>query len=120
MYGGWKGELLSQLRATILQAAPGIVEEVKWEMPSRPWGLPVWSHQGIVSIAETFKNDIKLVFFKGALLDDPKKLFNARLMSKTDRAIEYHEGEAMQEEPLAKLIIEATMLNEAKSSNKKT
>src|SRR5688572_2236687 len=81
MYGGWKAEILSRLRASIKQADPAVVEEVKWKMPSLPEGRPVWSHNGILCIAEVFKNDVKLVFFKGAVIHDPKKLFNARLNS---------------------------------------
>lgn len=114
-YSGWKGRLLSQLRAAITQAAPEIIEEVKWKMPSRPEGLPVWSHHGIVCIAETFKNDIKLVFFKGAQLQDPDKLFNARLKSKTDRAIMFQEGDNVNESALKELVIEAVQLNAPKA-----
>lgn len=106
-YGGWKGKILSRLRTLVKAADPDIVEEVKWKMPSRPEGLPVWSHNGIVCIAETFKNDIKLVFFKGALLEDPHKLFNARLKSRTDRAIEFREGDTINETALRELVIEA-------------
>lgn len=111
LHGGWKGELLSQLRTVIKQADPDMVEEVKWKMRSLPEGRPVWSHNGIVCILEIFKNDAKLVFFKGALLSDPEKLFNARLKSKTDRAIEFHEGDAVNGPALRGLVIEAVKLN---------
>ena len=114
LYGGWKGELLTKLRAVIKQGDPNVLEEVKWKMPSRPQGLPVWSHNGILCIAETFKNDIKLVFFKGSLMKDPAKLFNARLKSKTDRAIEFHEGDAVNEAALKALVEEAVAINLAK------
>ena len=92
-YNGWQAELLKQLRTIILEADSKIIEEVKWKMPSNPLGLPVWSHDGIVCIVQTFKNDTKLVFFQGANLSDPSKLFNSRLKSKTDRAIEFHDGD---------------------------
>ena len=97
-YEGWQEKLLKQLRLIIKTAAPGIIEEVKWKMPSNPKGLPVFSHNGIVCIIQTFKNDTKLVFFKGAYLDDPHKLFNARLKSSTDRAIEFREGYELNEQ----------------------
>jgi len=116
MYGSWKGEILSRLRAVIKQADPTVVEEVKWKMPTRPEGLPAWSHDGILCIAETFKNDVKLVFFKGVHIKDPKKLFNARLHSKTDRAIEFREGDTVDEVALNGLVLEAVELNKAKRS----
>lgn len=114
-YGGWKGQTLSRLRAIITQATPEIIEEIKWKMPSRPEGLPVWSYNGIVCIAETFKNDIKLVFFKGAQLPDPHQLFNARLKSKTDRAIMFQESDSINESALKELVIEAVQFNKATS-----
>jgi hypothetical protein len=113
-YGGWKGETLSRLRALVSQADPEVVEEVKWKMPTRPEGLPVWSHDGILCLAETFKNDIKLTFVQGARMKDPKKLFNARLKSKTDRAIEFHEGDTVNEAALKQLVLEAVELNKSK------
>lgn len=115
MYGGWKGDILSRLRAVITSADPAAIEEIKWKMRSRPEGLPVWSHDGILCIAETFKNDIKLVFFKGAFMKDPKKLFNARLNSRTDRAIEFHEGDSVDVAALKELVLEAVGLNAAKT-----
>jgi hypothetical protein len=114
-YGGWKGENIARLRAVIMAANPDIFEEVKWKMPSRPEGLPVWSNNGILCILETFKNDQKLVFFKGALMKDPSKLFNARLKSKTDRAIEFHEGDSINETALTALVTEAVHLNSLKA-----
>lgn len=114
MYGGWKGEILSRLRAVIHQADPAVAEAVKWKTPSRPEGLPVWSHDDILCIVETFKNDIKLTFFKGAQLKDPKHLFNARLKSRTDRAIEFREGDIVREAELQALILEAVKLRTAK------
>lgn len=113
-YGGWKGETLSRLRALIKQADPDVLEEVKWKTASRPEGVPVWSHDGILCIAETFKDNVKLVFFKGVHLKDPKKLFNARLHSKTDRAIEFHQGDTVNEAALRDLTLEAVELNKSK------
>jgi hypothetical protein len=115
-YGGWKGEILSRLRAVIQQTDPDVVEEVKWKMRTRPEGLPVWSHDGILCIAETWKNDIKLIFFKGAQMKDPKKLFNARLNSSKDRAVELREGDTIDEPGLKDLILQAVELNKSKKS----
>lgn len=113
-YDGWKVDILKQLRAIVNNASVDITEEVKWKMPSNPLGLPVWSNNGIVCIAQTFKNDIKLVFFKGAVLSDPKNLFNARLKSSTDRAIEFHAGDPIDEAGITALVREAVSLNAAK------
>lgn len=110
-YDNWQGELLKQLRAVIKDANPKIVEEVKWKMPSNPKGLPVFSYNGIVCIVQTFKNDTKLVFFKGAFLSDPKKLFNARLESATDRAIEFHDGYSIDEADIKDLVAQAIDYN---------
>lgn len=114
-YDGWKFDLLKRLRAVIQSADPHIVEEVKWKMPSNPLGLPVWSCNGIVCIAQTFKSDIKLVFFQGPQLDDPHKLFNARLRS-TTRAIEFREGDLIDEPGLKALVVEAVHYNAGKAN----
>lgn len=111
MHGGWKGETLSHLRAVIKQTDPGLTEEVKWKTASRPEGLPVWYHDRMLCLAETWKDNIKLIFVKGAQMKDPKKLFNARLKSKTDRAIEFREGDTVNETALKALVIEAVQLN---------
>src|SRR2546429_2954609 len=100
---GWRGERLSQLRALIRGADPGVIEEVKWKKPSRPEGVPVWSHDGIVCIGEALKNAVRLTFPKGAQLKDPKGLFNTRLDSKTVRAIDFHEGDAINASALKAL-----------------
>lgn len=115
LYGGWKAEMLTRLRMIVRQADPDVVEEVKWKMRTRPEGLPVWSHDGIVCMTETFKNDMKLVFPKGAKMKDPKKLFNARLNSSTDRAIEFRDGDTIDESALKGLVLEAVKLNEEKA-----
>lgn len=118
LYGGWKGETLSQIRAVIQAADPEVIEEVKWKMRTRPEGLPVWSHDGILCILETFKNDQKLVFFKGSQMKDLNRLFNARLKSKTDRAIEFHEGDAIDKAAIKALVLEAVQLNKIKAGTK--
>ncbi len=82
---------MSQLRTVIKQADPVAVEEVKWKKPSNPMGVPVWSHEGILCIADTLKNAVRLTFPKGAQVKDPKKLFNTRLESNMVRAIDFHE-----------------------------
>lgn len=115
LYGGWKGKTLAELRALIRQADPAITEEIKWRMRTRPEGLPVWTHEGIVCLVETFKNDMKLVFFKGASLKDPAKLFNARLQSGSERAIEFREGDRVKDEAaLKQLVVQAVEFNQAK------
>ena len=110
-FGDWRGEMLSRLRTVIQKADSSLVEEVKWKMPSRPEGLPVWSHNGTVCIAEVWKSAVKLTFFKGALMKDPKKLFNARLKSKMDRAIDFHEGDSIDVAGVKALVREAVALN---------
>ena len=118
LYGGWKAEVISQIQAAVKQGDPAIVEEVKWKMRSRPEGLPVWSHDGIVCITETFKNDIKLVFFKGALMSGMEEHFNARLKSKTDRAIEFHDGDTVDTEVIKMLVEKGVELNIAKRATR--
>jgi len=112
--GDWRGEKLSQLRAVIKKTDPAVVEEVKWKKPSKPSGVPVWSHDGNICIADTLKNAVRLTFPKGAQMEDPEKLFNTRLDSKTVRAIDFHEGEAVDEVALKALILEAVELNTSK------
>jgi hypothetical protein len=107
----WRGETLSRLRGMVLGAGPAIVEEVKWKKPSRPEGVPVWSHDGIVCVGEMLKKAVRLTFPKGAQVKDPKKLFNARLDSKSVRAIDFLEGEKVPEAALKALILEAVNLN---------
>ena len=112
--GDWRSETLSQLRALIKQADPAVVEEVKWKKPSRPEGVPVWSHDGILCVADTLKNAVRLTFPKGAQIQDPKHLFNTRLDSKTVRAIDFHKGDTVDEAALQALILEAVGLNTLK------
>ncbi len=109
--GDWRGKKLSQLRALIKNADPAVVEEVKWKKPSKPMGVPVWSHDGIICIADTLKNAVRLTFPKGAQMKDPKKLFNTRLESNTVRAIDFHEDDTVDGQALKALILEAAGLN---------
>ena len=108
--GDWRGEMLARVRAGVKRADPEIVEEWKW------LGTPVWSHDGIVCTGETYKSVVKMTFAKGASLDDPKKLFNTRLQSNSVRAIDFHEGDALDEAALQALILEAVVLNTRKSA----
>jgi hypothetical protein len=108
----WRGEMLSQLRGIVLDAGPAIVEEVKWKKPSRPEGVPVWSHDGIVCMGEMLKSAVRLTFPKGAQMRDPKRLFNTRLDSSKVRAIDFREGQKLPKAALKALIVEAVGLNE--------
>lgn len=112
--GDWRGEKLSHLRTVIKKADPAVVEEVKWKKPSKPEGVPVWSHDGILCIGDTLKNAVRLTFSKGAQMKDPKKLFNTRLDSNTVRAIDFHEGDSVDEAALQALVLEAVELNTSK------
>lgn len=117
-HGGWRTKRLSELRALIKRSDPATVEEVKWRKPSNPMGVAVWSHDGIVCIGEALKNAVRLTFPKGALIKDPKKLFNARLDSNSVRAIDSHEGDAVDEAALKALILEAVRLNTTKAGKR--
>jgi hypothetical protein len=112
--GDWRGEKLSLLRALIRKADPAVVEEVKWKKPSRPSGVPVWSREGILCVADTLKKAVRLTFPKGAKMEDPKKLFNTRLDSNTVRAIDFHDGDNIDEAALKALILDAVRLNTSK------
>jgi hypothetical protein len=114
-YDDWRGEMVSRLRALIKQADPAFVEEVKWKKPSRPEGVPVWSHEGILCLCDTLKNAVRLTFPKGAQMKDPHKLFHTRLESKTVRAIDFHEGDSINEAALQALMLEAAELNKSKA-----
>ena len=103
--GDWRGEMLSKLRALIRQADPVVVEEWKWR------GVPVWSHDGLICTGETYKNVVKLTFFKGAQMKDPKKLFNSSLEGNARRAIDFHEGDKVDEAAFKALIRKAVALN---------
>jgi hypothetical protein len=109
----WKGKKLDQLRAVIKKADPAVVEEVKWKKPSRPEGVPVWKHDGILCNADILKNTVRLTFHKGVKMKDPKKLFNTRLDSTVARGIDYAEADKVDEAGLKALIVEAVRVNEA-------
>ena len=113
--GGWRSKVLSQLRASIKKADPSVVEEVKWKKPSRPMGVPVWWHDGNVCIGEALKNAVRLTFPQGALVRDPKHLFNARLDSNSVRAIDFHDSDAVDEAALKALIVQAVRVNASKA-----
>jgi hypothetical protein len=102
----WRGEMLARLRAVIKQADPKVVEEWKW-------GIPVWSHDGIICTGETYKKAVKMTFAKGAFLDDPDGLFNSSLGGRLRRAIDFKEGEKLNEKALKTLIRAAVALNKA-------
>jgi hypothetical protein len=103
--GDWRGETLARVRSLIQQADPDVVEEWKWR------GVPVWSHAGIICTGETYKNVVKMTFAKGASLEDPSGLFNASLEGNTRRAIDFHEGDRIDEAALKALIRAAVALN---------
>jgi hypothetical protein len=107
----WRGELLSRLRALIMEADPEMTEERKWVKPSNPAGVPTWSHNGLVCTGETYKNVVKMTFAKGASLEDPSGLFNSSLEGNTRRAIDFREGDKLNEEALKALIRAAVALN---------
>lgn len=110
----WRGDTLSGLRDLIKKTDPGVVEEIKWKKPSNPTGVPVWSHDGIVCIGEALKSAVRLTFPNGALIKDPKKLFNARLDSKSVRAIDFQEGDEVDLAALKALILAAVRVNTAR------
>src|ERR671937_17966 len=103
--GDWRGEMLSRLRALVKEADPEVVEEWKWR------GVPVWSHDGLICTGETYKNVVKMTFAKGAALEDPAGLFNASLDGKTRRAIDFDEGDKIDEDALKTLVRAAVTLN---------
>lgn len=103
--GDWRGETLARIRALIRQADPDVIEEWKWR------GVPVWSHAGIICTGETYKAAVKLTFAKGASLEDPSGLFNSSLEGNTRRAIDFHEGDRIDEDALQALIRAAIALN---------
>ena len=109
--GDWRGKMLSQLRTLIKQADPDVVEEWKWR------GVPVWSHDGLICTGETYKNVVKMTFAKGAALKDPSRLFNSSLEGNTRRAIDFHEGDEIDEQALKTLIRAAVTLNKSKAKS---
>jgi hypothetical protein len=110
--GDWRGKTLARVRRLIKQADPEVVEAVKWKKPSNAMrGVPVWVHAGIICTGETYKNAVKMTFARGAALEDPSGLFNASLEGNTRRAIDFHEGDRVDEKALKALIRAAVALN---------
>jgi hypothetical protein len=107
--GDWRGKTLSRIRALIKQADPEVVEEWKWR------GVPVWSHDGLICTGETYKSVVKMTFARGAALKDPSGLFNASLDGNTRRAIDFHEGEKVDEKALSALVRAAVTLNKSRT-----
>jgi hypothetical protein len=107
----WRGDILARVRSVIKQADPEVIEEVKWKKPSNRAGVPVWSHAGILCTGETYKDVVKLTFAQGASLPDPSGLFNSSLAGSTRRAIDFHEGDEVDQEALQALIRAAVALN---------
>jgi hypothetical protein len=113
--GGWRGETLAKLRALIKEAEPDVVEEVKWVKPSNPGGVPVWALGGGICTGEVYKSSVKLTFYQGASLKDPAGLFNSSLEGNLRRAIDFSEGEKINERAFKALINEAAAFNLSKS-----
>jgi len=111
--GDWRGKMLSRLRSLVKQADPQVIEEWKWR------GVPVWSHDGLICTGETYKNVVKMTFAKGAALQDPARLFNSSLEGNTRRAIDFHEGDHINETALKALVRDAVNLNKSKSQKKR-
>jgi hypothetical protein len=109
--GDWRGKMLGRLRTLIKQADPEVVEEWKWG------GVPVWSHDGLICTGESYKSVVKMTFAKGAALRDPSRLFNSSLEGNTRRAIDFHEGEKINEEALKTLIRAAVTLNKSRAQS---
>jgi len=107
----WRGEMLSRLRTLVKEADPDVVEEWKWR------GVPVWSHDGLICTGETYQSVVKMTFAKGAALQDPSRLFNSSLEGNTRRAIDFHEGETINETALKSLVRAAVALNKSKAAD---
>jgi hypothetical protein len=111
--GDWRGDLLARLRGLIKEAEPDVVEEIKWRKASNPLGVPTWSRGGIICTGESYKDKVKLTFAQGASVDDPAGLFNSSLDAGTRRAIDLHEGDAIDEGAFKALIRAAVARNAA-------
>ena len=109
--GDWRGETLSRLRSLVKEADPEVIEEWKWR------GVPVWSHDGLICTGETYKSHVKMTFAKGASLNDPSGLFNSSLEGNTRRAIDFQEGEKIDEEALKTLVRAAVTLNKSRAQS---
>jgi hypothetical protein len=109
--GDWRGGVLARVRDLIRQADPDVVEEIKWQKPSNPLGVPTWTHDGTICTGESYKDKVKLTFAKGASLEDPARLFNASLDAKVRRVIDLHEGDTIDAEAFKALVRAAVELN---------
>jgi len=107
----WRGKTLAQLRNLIREADPDVIEDVKWRKPSNPLGVPTWEHAGIICTGEVYKDKVKLTFAKGASVPDPSNLFNASLDGGTRRAIDFREGEKIDENAFKELVRVAVAVN---------
>ena len=107
----WRATKLERLRMLIKEADPAVVEEVKWRKPSNPAGVPVWSDEGMICTGETYRDKVKLTFARGAALDDPARLFNSSLDGNTRRAIDFREGDTVDEAAFKALVRAAVELN---------
>ena len=112
--GDWRSATLAKLRALIREADPDVVETVKWRKPTNPGGVPTWEHAGVLCTGETYKDKVKLTFAKGAAIDDPARLFNASLDGNVRRAIDFREGDPVDEAALKALVQAAVALNAAR------
>jgi len=115
----WRDETMQRVRELIQSAVPDVVEEAKWVKPSNPAGVPTWSSDGIICTGETYKDKVKLTFMHGAALDDPAGLFNASLDAGTRRAIDLHEGDALDARAFKALVKRAAAHNQATKSSRR-
>jgi hypothetical protein len=115
----WRADTLNRVRALIQKADPEVEEEAKWIKPTNPAGVPAWSHDGLICTGETYKDKVKITFFHGAALDDPKQLFNSSLDAGTRRAIDIMEGAALDEKAFTALVRQAVELNVGKTAGKR-
>lgn len=111
--GDWRGKMLSRLRSLVKEADPQVIEEWKWR------GVPVWSDDGLICTGETYKSVVKMTFARGAALKDPAGLFNSSLEGNTRRAIDFHEGDKINETALKELVRDAVTLNKSKRQKRK-
>jgi len=111
----WRGAMLARLRRLIREADPDVVETVKWRKPSNPLGVPVWEHDGILCTGESYKDKVKLTFARGASLSDPARLFNSSLEGGTRRAIDFHQGDDVDETAFKALVAEAVAVNRSRA-----
>jgi hypothetical protein len=109
--GGWRAGVLRRVRKLIKEAAPKVTEECKWTKPTNPLGVPVWSHDGIICTGEAYKDIVKLTFFNGAALKDPRRLFNSSLEGNARRAIDIRQGDEINEPAFKELVRAAVALN---------